>query len=164
VLCDAVFGRECFLNEVIWAYDYGARTKRRWPAKHDDILVYVKDPQRYWFDAEAVERIPYMAPVSSDRRGGTRQAPTDTCGRRSCRPAASNGPAIPPEASGRAPTRAVGIVPSWGMVADFFAGSGTTGAAALELGRRFLLVDSNPDAMAVMRRRLGAAAGVETVG
>src|SRR5664280_2703668 len=62
VLCDAVFGRECFLNEVIWAYDYGARTRRRWPAKHDDILVYVKDPDRYWFDAEAVERIPYMAP------------------------------------------------------------------------------------------------------
>src|SRR5664280_601444 len=62
VLCDAVFGRDCFLNEVIWAYDYGARTKRRWPAKHDNVLVYVKDPKGYFFDAEAVERIPYMAP------------------------------------------------------------------------------------------------------
>src|ERR1700722_1337119 len=62
VLCDAIFGRASFLNEVVWAYDYGARTRRRWPAKHDDILVYVKDPEAYLFDADAVDRIPYMAP------------------------------------------------------------------------------------------------------
>ena len=62
VLADAVFGRDCFLNEIVWAYDYGARTRRRWPAKHDDILVYVKDAEAYVFDADAVDRIPYMAP------------------------------------------------------------------------------------------------------
>jgi hypothetical protein len=79
VLCDAIFGRDCFLNEVIWAYDYGARTKRRWPAKHDDILVYVKDPGRYWFDAEAVERIPYMAPgLVGPEKAARGKLPTDT--------------------------------------------------------------------------------------
>src|SRR5215213_2152686 len=62
VMLDELFGRECFLNEIIWAYDYGARTKRRWPAKHDTILVYVKDRAHYWFDAETVDREPYMAP------------------------------------------------------------------------------------------------------
>jgi site-specific DNA-methyltransferase (adenine-specific) len=143
VLCDAVFGRDCFLNEVIWAYDYGARTRRRWPAKHDDILVYVKDAGRYWFDAEAVERIPYMAPgLVGPEKAARGKLPTDTVLRRvvsaSC--------------------------PVGGVVADFFAGSGTTGAAALELGRRFLLVDSNPEAVAVMARRLGGAPGVEVVG
>src|SRR6266508_4626007 len=62
ILLDAIFGRDCFLNEIIWAYDYGARTTRRWPPKHDTILVYVKDPEQYFFDADAVEREPYMAP------------------------------------------------------------------------------------------------------
>jgi len=133
VLCDAVFGRECFLNEVIWAYDYGARTKRRWPAKHDDILVYVKDPQRYWLTRSGGE-IPYRTPVSSDRRRRHAASSRRTRGgRRSCRRRRRTDRLSHPEASGRAPTRAVGIVPSWGVVADFFAGSGTTGAAALEL-------------------------------
>src|SRR5205807_3897292 len=62
VLLDEIFGRRCFLNEVIWAYDYGARSTRRWAAKHDVILVYVRDPKRYHFDASAIDRVPYMAP------------------------------------------------------------------------------------------------------
>jgi site-specific DNA-methyltransferase (adenine-specific) len=79
VLCDSIFGRESFLNEVIWAYDYGARTTRRWPPKHDNILVYVKDPDRYWFDAEAVERIPYMAPgLVGPEKAARGKLPTDT--------------------------------------------------------------------------------------
>ena len=166
VLCDAVFGRECFLNEVIWAYDYGARTKRRWPAKHDDILVYVKDPARYWFDAEAVERIPYMAPglVGPDKaaRG---KLPTDTWWQTIVPPGGSERTGYPTQKPVAVLRRVVSAsCPVGGVVADFFAGSGTTGAAALELGRRFLLVDSNPQAVAVMTRRLGGTAGVEVVG
>ena len=62
LLLDEIFGRECFLNELIWAYDYGAKPRRKWPQKHDTILVYVKDARLYHFDSEAVDREPYMAP------------------------------------------------------------------------------------------------------
>ena len=166
VLCDAIFGRECFLNEVIWAYDYGARTKRRWPAKHDDILVYVKDPDLYWFDAEAVERIPYMAPgLVGAAKAARGKLPTDTWWQTIVPPGGSERTGYPTQKPVAVLRRVVGAsCPPGGVVADFFAGSGTTGAAALELGRRFLLVDSNPEAVAVMRRRLGGAAGVEVVG
>ena len=79
LLLDEIFGRECFLNEIIWAYDYGARAKRRWPAKHDTILVYVKDSERYFFDSEEVDREPYMAPgLVTAGEGGARQV-TDRC-------------------------------------------------------------------------------------
>ncbi len=146
VLCDAVFGRECFLNEVIWAYDYGARTKRRWPAKHDDILVYVKDPERYWFDAEAVERIPYMAPgLVGPEKAARGKLPTDTWWQTIVPPGGSERTGYPTQKPVAVLRRVVSAsCPPGGVVADFFAGSGTTGAAALELGRRFLLVDSNP--------------------
>jgi site-specific DNA-methyltransferase (adenine-specific) len=166
VLCDAVFGRRCFLNEVIWAYDYGARTRRRWPAKHDDILVYVKDPELYWFDAEAVERIPYMAPgLVGPEKAARGKLPTDTWWQTIVPPGGVERTGYPTQKPVAVLRRVVSAsCPVGGVVADFFAGSGTTGAAALELGRRFLLVDSNPEAVAVMRRRLGGAAGVEVVG
>jgi site-specific DNA-methyltransferase (adenine-specific) len=166
VLADAIFGRECFLNEVIWAYDYGARTKRRWPAKHDNILVYVKDPNRYWFDAEAVERIPYMAPgLVGPEKAARGKLPTDTWWQTIVPPGGAERTGYPTQKPVAVLRRIVAAsCPPGGLVADFFAGSGTTGAAALELGRRFLLVDSNPEAVAVMTGRLGGAAGVEVVG
>ncbi|HEY3764915.1 MAG TPA: site-specific DNA-methyltransferase, partial [Gaiellales bacterium] len=78
VLCDELFGRECFLNEIVWAYDYGGKPRRRWPAKHDTILVYVRDPERYWFDSEAVEREPYMAPgLVTPEKAARGKLPTD---------------------------------------------------------------------------------------
>jgi site-specific DNA-methyltransferase (adenine-specific) len=166
VLCDAVFGRDCFLNEIVWAYDYGARTKRRWPAKHDDILVYVKDVDRYWFDAEAVERIPYMAPgLVGPEKAARGKLPTDTWWQTIVPPGGSERTGYPTQKPVAVLRRVVSAsCPVGGVVADFFAGSGTTGAAALELGRRFLLVDSNPQAVAVMALRLGGVAGVEVVG
>jgi site-specific DNA-methyltransferase (adenine-specific) len=165
VLCDAVFGREAFLNEIVWAYDFGGRSKRRWPAKHDDILVYVKDPRRYWFDAEAVERIPYMAPgLVGPEKAARGKLPTDTWWQTIVPPGGSERTGYPTQKPVAVLRRVVAAsCPPGGLVADFFAGSGTTGAAALELGRRFLLVDSNPQAVAVMRRRLGGVAGVEAV-
>jgi site-specific DNA-methyltransferase (adenine-specific) len=158
VLCDAIFGRGCFLNEIIWAYDYGARSRRRWPPKHDNILVYVKDPDGYWFDSEAVDRIPYMAPgLVGPEKAARGKLPTDTWWHTIVSPGGS-------ERTGYPTQKPVGLLrrvvaascPPGGLVADFFAGSGTTGAAAIELGRRFLLVDSNPEAVEVMRRRFAA--------
>lgn len=163
VLLDHIFGRDCFLNEVIWAYDYGARTTKKWPPKHDNILVYVRDPEAYYFDAEAVERIPYMAPglVGPDKadRG---KLPTDTWWHTIV-------PTAGKERTGYPNQKPLGILrrvvqascPPGGLVADFFAGSGTTGAVAYELGRRFLMVDSNPEAARVMAERYKGLEGVE---
>ncbi|MGD0862967.1 MAG: site-specific DNA-methyltransferase [Candidatus Limnocylindrales bacterium] len=166
VLADSVFGRDCFINEVIWAYDYGARTRRRWPPKHDNVLVYVKDRQRYWFDAEAVERIPYMAPgLVGPAKAARGKLPTDTWWQTIVPPGGAERTGYPTQKPVAVLRRVVSAsCPVGGVVADFFAGSGTTGAAALELGRRFLLVDSNPEAVAVMAHRLGGVAGVKVVG
>ena len=166
VLCDAIFGRDCFLNEIVWAYDYGARTKSRWPAKHDDILVYVKDPGSYWFDAEAVDRIPYMAPgLVGPEKAARGKLPTDTWWQTIVPPGGAERTGYPTQKPVAVLRRVVSAsCPAGGVVADFFAGSGTLGAAALELGRRFLLVDSNPAAVAVMARRLGSTPGVEVAG
>jgi len=166
VLCDAIFGRDCFLNEIVWAYDYGARTKSRWPAKHDDILVYVKDPGRYWFDAEAVERIPYMAPgLVGPEKAARGKLPTDTWWQTIVPPGGAERTGYPTQKPVAVLRRVISAsCPAGGVVADFFAGSGTVGAAALELGRRFLLVDSNPAAIADMARRLGSTPGVEVAG
>jgi site-specific DNA-methyltransferase (adenine-specific) len=156
VLLDALFGRECFLNEIIWAYDYGARTKRRWPAKHDTILVYVKDPDRYHFDTAAVDREPYLAPglVGPDKaaRG---KLPTDVWWHTIVSPTGKEKTGYPtqkPEGVLRRIIAASTRPGDW--VLDFFAGSGTTGAVARTLGRRFVLVDSNAEAIEVMRKRL----------
>ena len=158
VLLDSMFGRQCFLNEIIWAYDYGARARRRWPTKHDNILVYVKDPRRYHFDNEAVDREPYMAPglvtAEKAKRG---KLPTDVWWHTIVSPTGREKTGYPtqkPEGVLRRIVQASSREGDW--VLDFFAGSGTTGAVASELGRRFILVDNNPEALAVMRRRLTA--------
>jgi len=156
LLLDEIFGRECFLNEIIWAYDYGARTKRRWPAKHDTILVYVKDPERYWFNSDEVDREPYMAPgLQTPERAARGKLPTDvwwhtivpTNGRER-----TGYPTQKPEGIVRRMVAASSKPDGWCL--DFFAGSGTLGAAAHGLGRRFVLVDENPEAIDVMRQRL----------
>ncbi len=166
VLLDRIFGRDAFLNEIIWAYDYGGRPRNRWPPKHDNILVYVKDRAHYVFNTDAIERIPYMAPgLVGPEKAARGKLPTDTWWHTIV---ATNGK----EKTGYPTQKPLGILrrilaassPPDGLVLDFFAGSGTTGAAALELGRRFILVDSNPEALAVMARRFAGTAGVEWVG
>ena len=158
VLLDALFGRESFLNEIIWAYDYGARSKNKWPAKHDNILVYVKNPNSYYFNSSEVDREPYMAPgLVTPEKVALGKLPTDTWWHTIVSP---NGK----EKTGYPTQKPLGILRriiqassepgDW--VLDFFAGSGTTGAAALELDRKFLLVDQNPEAIDVMRARIGA--------
>lgn len=161
VLLDALFGRDHFLNEIVWAYDYGARTKRRWPAKHDTILVYVKDPAAYHFDAGAVDREPYLAPgLVTPEKAARGKLPTDVWWHTIVSPTGREKTGYPTQKPLGILRRIVAASSRPGdWVLDFFAGSGTTGAAAAELGRRFVCVDSNPEAVAVMRRRF-ADAGV----
>lgn len=163
VALDALFGRECFLNELIWAYDYGAKSNRRWPAKHDTILVYVKDPARYHFDNEAVDREPYMAPgLVTPEKAARGKLPTDVWWHTIVSTNGAERTGYPTQKPHGILRRIVQASSAPGdLVLDFFAGSGTTGAAALELGRRVLLVDESPDAVAVMRQRLSTAAVYE---
>ncbi len=157
VMLDALLGRGCFLNEIIWAYDYGARATRRWPTKHDNILVYVKDPRRYYFDSAEVDREPYMAPglvtAAKAQRG---KLPTDVWWHTIVSPTGREKTGYPtqkPKGILRRIITASTRPGDWAL--DFFAGSGTTGAVAHELGRHFVLVDDNPAAIDVMRARLG---------
>ncbi len=159
VLLDGIFGRDCFLNEIIWAYDYGGRPRRRWPAKHDNILVYVKDRERYVFNRDAIDRVPYMAPelVGSEKakRG---KLPTDVWWRSIVGTNANERTGYPTQKPQALAERIVRASSDAGeLVLDPFAGSGTVGAAAELLGRRYLLVDESPDAIAVMRERLPEA-------
>lgn len=162
VLIDTIFGRSAFLNEIIWAYDYGARTKKRWPAKHDNILLYAKDPARYHFDTSEVDRIPYMAPgLVGPEKAARGKLPTDTWWHTIVSPTGK-------EKLGYPTQKPIGILerivrascPKGGLVLDFFAGSGTTGAAALRAERRFLLIDRHVPALKVMKRRFREEAGV----
>ncbi|PPG23408.1 site-specific DNA-methyltransferase [Rathayibacter toxicus] len=158
VLLDALFGRECFLNEIIWAYDYGAKATRRWPTKHDTILVYVKDPRGYYFDSAAVDREPYMAPgLVTPEKAERGKRPTDVWWHTIVSPTGREKTGYPTQKPEGILRRIVQASSREGdAVLDFFAGSGTTGAVAHALGRRFVLVDEHADAIAVMRRRFAA--------
>jgi site-specific DNA-methyltransferase (adenine-specific) len=156
LLLDEIFGRESFLNEIIWAYDYGARSKRRWPSKHDTILVYVKHPSAYFFDSELVDREPYMAPgLLAPEKAARGKLPTDVWWHTIV---PTNGhektgyPTQKPEGILRRMVQASTRPGDWCL--DFFAGSGTLGAVAAKLGRRYVLIDSNPRAVEVMHARL----------
>jgi len=159
VLLDALFGRENFLNEIIWAYDYGAKSKSRWPAKHDTILVYVKNPEKYYFDSTSVDREPYMAPgLVTPEKVAKGKLPTDVWWHTIVSPTGT-------EKTGYPTQKPVGILrriiqassKPGDLVVDFFGGSGTTGFVAAELGRNFVLMDRNPEAIEVMRDRFASA-------
>ena len=156
VLLDAMFGRECFLNEIVWAYDFGGRTTRRWPAKHDTILVYVKDPTAYHFNSQDVDREPYMAPgLVGPEKAARGKLPTDVWWHTIVSPTGREKTGYPTQKPAGVLRRIVTASSRPGdWVLDFFAGSGTTGAVSAELGRRFVCVDSNPEAVEVMRLRL----------
>jgi len=158
VLLDALFGRECFINEIIWAYDYGGKAKSRWPAKHDTILVYVKNPDKYYFNNESVDREPYMAPgLVTPEKVAKGKLPTDVWWHTIVSPTGK-------EKTGYPTQKPIGILrrviqassKENDLVLDFFAGSGTTGAAAAELGRNFILIDQNPESIEVIKTRFSA--------
>ena len=156
VMLDEVFGRESFMNEIIWAYDYGARSKRRWSAKHDNLLWYVNDPDRYTFNYDAVDRIAYMAPgLVGPEKAARGKTPTDVWWHTIVSPTGR-------EKTGYATQKPLGILERivkvhsnpGDRVLDFFAGSGSFGEAAARHGRSFVLVDNNPEAIHIMRDRL----------
>ncbi len=160
VMLDELFGRDRFVNEIIWAYDFGGRSRRRWPAKHDTLLWYVMDPKRYTFNYDAIDRIPYMAPdLVGPEKAARGKTPTDVWWHTIV-------PTHGRERTGYATQKPLGLLRRivkvhsnpGDVVLDFFAGSGTLGEAAAREGRRFILVDHNPEALEVMRRRLAFAA------
>jgi site-specific DNA-methyltransferase (adenine-specific) len=166
VWLDQIFGRECFMNEIIWAYDYGGKAKTKWPAKHDNILFYVKDPEHYTFNVEDIDREPYMAPgLVGPEKAERGKLPTDTwwwsiVGTNSH------------ERNGYPTQKPLGIINRivrassnpGDLVMDYFAGSGTVGESCLKLGRRFILVDNNPEAIEVMEKRFSGNSDIEWIG
>ena len=157
ILLDQIFGRECFLNEIIWAYDYGARTKKKWPPKHDNILWYAKNPDDYIFNYDEIERIPYMAPgLVGPEKAARGKTPTDTWWHTIVSPTGKEKTSYPTQKPLGILKRIIQASSHPGdTVLDFFAGSGTAGEAAFQLGRKFILVDNNKQAIEVMKKRLG---------
>ncbi len=165
ILLDGMFGRKAFLNEIIWAYDYGGRSKKRWPAKHDNILWYAKDPKNYIFNYEEIKRIPYMAPGLVGKEKAARgKLPTDTWWHTIVGTNSNEKTGYPTQKPLGVIRRIIQASSNPGdLVLDFFAGSGTTGAACLELGRDFILVDNNPEAISVMKERFAGVEDIEWV-
>ena len=155
ILLDEIFGRENFLNEIIWAYDFGGRAKDRWPAKHDNIFFYAKDAQNYTFNQQDIDRIPYMAPgLVGEEKAKKGKLPTDTWWHTIVGTNSKEKTGYPTQKPLGVLERIIRASSNPGdLVLDFFAGSGTTGAACHKLGRRFILVDNNPQAIEVMQKR-----------
>lgn len=160
VFLDSVFGRDCFQNEIIWAYDYGARSKSRWPAKHDNILWYSRDPKHFTFELDACDRIPYMAPgLVGPEKAARGKLPTDTWWHTIVSPNGKEKTGYPNQKPRGIIDRIVKVHSRPGdLLMDFFAGSGTLGESALTLGRNCILMDQNPEAMKVMARRFSGHA------
>ena len=156
VLLDRVFGRKSFINEIIWSYDYGGRSKKKWPTKHDTIFWYAIDPANYTFNANAIDRIPYMAPGLVGKEKAARgKVPTDVWWQTIVPTNGKERTGYPTQKPLAILERIVKVHSNPGdMVMDFFAGSGTTGVAAARNDRLFVLVDSNPEAVQVAAQRL----------
>ncbi len=156
VALDALLGRASFMNEIIWAYDFGGRPKRKWPCKHDTILWYALDPEQYVFNFDAMDRIPYMAPgLVSTEKAARGKTPTDVWWQTIVPTNGGEKTGYPTQKPLAILERLVKIHSGPGdVVLDFFAGSGTTGDAAAKHGRGYVLIDENPEAIAVMRERL----------
>ena len=159
VLLDSIFGRESFLNEIIWSYDYGGKPKNRWPAKHDNILWYAKDPEKYTFNFEAIDRVPYMAPdLVGPEKAALGKIPTDVWWMTIVPTNSKEKTGYPTQKPLKLLSRLVKVHSNAGdAVLDFFAGSGTTGVAAALERRNFVLIDNSPEAVRVMQQRLAFA-------
>ncbi|HLA90052.1 MAG TPA: DNA methyltransferase [Gemmatimonadaceae bacterium] len=155
VLLDGIFGRASFLNEIVWAYDYGARTTKRWAPKHDTILWYARDPKRYTFRGNESDRLPYLAPglVTPEKRARGK-LPTDTWWHTIVSPTGKEKTGYPTQKPLAILERIVKVHSKPGdRLLDFFAGSGSFGDAADRHGRDVVLVDSSAQAIRVMRKR-----------
>jgi site-specific DNA-methyltransferase (adenine-specific) len=160
VLLDTIFGRASFINEIVWAYDYGARTTKRWSPKHDSILWYAKDPKHFTFHANESDRLPYMAPglVTPEKRKRGK-LPTDTWWHTIVSPTGREKTGYPTQKPLGILERIVKVHTSPGdKLLDYFAGSGSFGEAGDRHGREVTLVDSNAQAIRVMKKRFAGRA------
>ncbi len=167
VALDRILGRDRFMNEIVWAYDFGGRPKRRWPTKHDTLLWYVLDPKRYVFQFGEMDRIPYMAPGLVGKEKAARgKTPTDVWWHTIVPTSGKEKTGYPTQKPLGVLERIIKVHTEPGdVVLDFFAGSGTTGEAAGRSGRGFVLIDEHPEAIETMRRRLARwEPDVEVVG
>ena len=155
VMCDEVFGRESFINEIIWSYDYGGRSKSRWSAKHDNILWYAKDPKNFTYRYDDIDRIPYMAPgLVGAEKAAKGKTPTDSWWHTIVSPNGKEKTGYPTQKPLGIINRIIRVHSNPGdVILDYFAGSGTTGIAALAEGRKAILVDNNRQALEVMCKR-----------
>jgi DNA modification methylase len=177
VALDRCFGRERFVNELVWCYAVGGKSRRGFGRKHDTILWYARGAD-WAFYPDAV-RVPrrggsHMRVVTGDD-GVAVQEKTDRKTGRVYRYPVPAGkvpedwwadietlnhsdrertgwPSQKPERLVERILRAV-TVPG-DRVADWFAGSGTTAAVAQRLARRFVVCDREEAAVAVCRARL----------
>ncbi len=156
VLLDQIFGRAGFINEIIWSYDYGGRSRQRWSPKHDTILWYAKNPRRYTFRYEDIDRVPYMAPrLVGAEKAARGKTPTDSWWHTIVSPNGKEKTGYPTQKPLAIVERIVRVHSNPGdHLLDFFAGSGTLGEAAARHGRHAMLIDASADAVAVMRKRL----------
>lgn len=159
IALDMIFGRTCFVNEIIWSYDYGARARKRWSPKHDNILWYAKDPESYTYRYESIDRIPYMAPGLVGKEKAERgKTPTDSWWHTIVSPNGKEKTGYPTQKPLGIINRIVQVHSNPGdLLLDFFAGSGTFGEAAIRHRRSCVLVDNNEEALRVMARRLSFA-------
>jgi len=155
VMCDEVFGRESFINEIIWSYDYGGRSKSRWSAKHDNILWYAKDPKNFTYRYDDIDRIPYMAPgLVGAEKAAKGKTPTDSWWHTIVSPNGKEKTGYPTQKPLGIINRIIRVHSNPGdVILDYFAGSGTTGIAALAERRKVILVDNNRQALEVMCKR-----------
>lgn len=165
ILMDQIFGRKNFLNELIWCYDYGAKQKKKWPTKHDNILWYCKNSEHYYFDIEKCDRIPYMAPkLAGKEKAEKGKLPCDWQFITIVSPTGKEKTGYPTQKPLKLLQRLINTsCPDDGIVLDYFAGSGSTGHAALNCNKQFILVDSNPDAIKVMTKRFKDKNNIEYI-
>ncbi|MHC5003682.1 MAG: DNA-methyltransferase [Planctomycetota bacterium] len=150
VLLDAVFGTDCFLNNVVWLYGLGGSSSRYWPRKHDDLLWYARQAGAHHFE-------PAMVPARSVRMRGQEKKAPDWWDIPSINNMAGERVGYPTQKPLALLRRVVGSSsPAGGLVLDPFCGSGTTLVAARELGRRWIGIDREPAAIAIARTRLVA--------
>ena len=166
ILLDNIFTRDSFLNEIIWAYDYGGKSKNKWPPKHDNILVYVKNPKKYTFNVGEVDRIPYMAPgLVGPEKAKIGKLPTDTWWHTIVATSGNEKTGYPTQKPLGIINRIVRVSSMPGdTVLDFFAGSGTIGQSCHALGRKFMLIDNSKQSMEVMTNRFKNIKNIEWIG
>ncbi len=154
-MCDEIFGRDSFINEIIWSYDYGARSKSKWSTKHDNILWYAKDPDNFTFRYDDIDRIPYMAPgLVGPEKANKGKTPTDSWWQTIVSPNGKEKTGYPTQKPLVILNRIIKVHSNpEDLVLDYFAGSGTTGMAALDLGRNAILIDSSRESIEVMKER-----------